>query len=79
MKKILFNNDWITPFLRKYRFGMILAIILGTITMFCAGLLMFSGLRDFKISNQTRKHFDYLCACFDGTCLWYFTACGALY
>lgn len=42
MKKILFNNDWIAPFLRKYRFGMILAIILGTITMFCAGLLMFS-------------------------------------
>ena len=43
MKKILFNNDWITPFLRKYRVGMILAIILGTITMFCAGLHMYSA------------------------------------
>lgn len=43
MKKILFNNDWITPFLRKYRFGMVLAVVLGTITMFCAGLLMFSA------------------------------------
>ncbi|WP_251712856.1 thiol reductant ABC exporter subunit CydC [Lactococcus ileimucosae] len=43
MKKILFNNDWITPFLRKYRFGMVLAVVLGTITMLCAGLLMFSA------------------------------------
>lgn len=43
MKKILFNNDWITPFLHKYRFGMVLAVVLGTITMLCAGLLMFSA------------------------------------
>lgn len=53
MKKILFNNDWITPFLRKYRFGMILAIILGTITMFCAGLLMFSA--GYVISKSATK------------------------
>lgn len=53
MKKILFNNDWITPFLRKYRFGMILATILGTITMFCAGLLMFSA--GYVISKSATK------------------------
>ncbi|EKF51228.1 thiol reductant ABC exporter subunit CydC [Lactococcus garvieae] len=53
MKKILFNNDWITPFLRKYRVGMILAIILGTITMFCAGLLMFSA--GYVISKSATK------------------------
>ncbi|WP_285015225.1 thiol reductant ABC exporter subunit CydC [Lactococcus garvieae] len=53
MKKILFNNDWITPFLRKYRFGMILAIILGTITIFCAGLLMFSA--GYVISKSATK------------------------
>lgn len=53
MKKILFNNDWITPFLRKYRFGMILAIVLGTITMFCAGLLMFSA--GYVISKSATK------------------------
>lgn len=53
MKKILFKNDWITPFLRKYRFGMILAIILGTITMFCAGLLMFSA--GYVISKSATK------------------------
>ncbi|MBL3715630.1 thiol reductant ABC exporter subunit CydC [Lactococcus garvieae] len=53
MKKILFNNDWITPFLRKYRFGMVLAVVLGTITMLCAGLLMFSA--GYVISKSATK------------------------
>ncbi len=43
MKEILFSNNWITPFLKKYRSGLVLAVFLGTVTMLCAGLLMFAG------------------------------------
>ena len=43
LREILFGNDWIAPFLRKYRLGFIVAILLGTLTMLCAGLLMFSA------------------------------------
>ena len=53
MKEILFSNNWITPYLKKYRSGLLLAIFLGTITMLCAGLLMFSS--GYVISKSATK------------------------
>lgn len=53
LKTILFGNDWITPFLKKYRKGFVLAIFLGTITMAMAGLLMFSS--GYVISKSATK------------------------
>ncbi|MDR0297603.1 MAG: thiol reductant ABC exporter subunit CydC [Streptococcaceae bacterium] len=52
MKRIL-NSDWIRPFLKKYRFGLLLAIALGLLTMLCAGLLMFSA--GYVISKSATK------------------------
>lgn len=52
-RKILFGNDWISPFLKKYRSGFVLAIFLGTVTMAMAGLLMFSS--GYVISKSATK------------------------
>ncbi|KRL02474.1 thiol reductant ABC exporter subunit CydC [Liquorilactobacillus capillatus] len=41
--RILKNDSWIKPFLHKYRKSLILALILGFITFFCAGALMFNS------------------------------------
>ncbi|MDR0300658.1 MAG: thiol reductant ABC exporter subunit CydC [Streptococcaceae bacterium] len=37
------KSEWIRPFFQKYRFGQVLAIFLGLLTMLFAGLLMFSS------------------------------------
>lgn len=52
-RKILFGNDWISPFLKKYRSGFVLAIFLGTVTVAMAGLLMFSS--GYVISKSATK------------------------
>ncbi|AYF99747.1 thiol reductant ABC exporter subunit CydC [Lactococcus allomyrinae] len=52
-KDILFRNDWISPFLKKYRSGFILAIFLGTATVSMAGLLMFTS--GYVISKSATK------------------------
>lgn len=52
-KDILFRNDWISPFLKKYRSGFILAIFLGTVTVSMAGLLMFTS--GYVISKSATK------------------------
>ncbi|WP_252899441.1 ABC transporter transmembrane domain-containing protein [Lactococcus fujiensis] len=53
IRDILFSNNWITPYLKKYKSGLILAVFLGVITMLCAGLLMFSS--GYVISKSARK------------------------
>lgn len=58
LKEILFRNDWIAPFMRKYRWGLMIAIFLGTLTMLFAGLLMFSA--GYTISKAATKPFNIL-------------------
>ncbi|MCL2676967.1 MAG: thiol reductant ABC exporter subunit CydC, partial [Streptococcaceae bacterium] len=52
-RDILFGNEWITPFLKKHRGGLVIAILLGTLTMLCASLLMFSA--GYVISKSATK------------------------
>ncbi|MDR0199213.1 MAG: thiol reductant ABC exporter subunit CydC [Streptococcaceae bacterium] len=52
MKDIV-TNSWIGPYLRKYKWGLALAILLGLLTMLCAGLLMFSA--GYVISKSATK------------------------
>lgn len=53
LKNILFGNEWIAPFLKKYRSGFLLAIFLGTVTVSMAGLLMFTS--GYVISKSATK------------------------
>lgn len=53
LRQILFSNNWITPFLKKYRLGLVFAIFLGTLTMICAGMLMFAS--GYVISRSAGK------------------------
>ncbi|MFC4651494.1 thiol reductant ABC exporter subunit CydC [Lactococcus nasutitermitis] len=53
IREVLFKNNWITPFLKKYFRGLVFAIFLGTLTMLCAGLLMFSA--GYVISKSATK------------------------
>ncbi|MBB1063063.1 thiol reductant ABC exporter subunit CydC [Limosilactobacillus fastidiosus] len=41
--KALRNDRWVRPFLRKYRWTLVLAISLGVLTFVCAGGLMFTA------------------------------------
>lgn len=53
LKEILFSNNWITPYLKRYKSGLVLAVFLGTLTMLFAGLLMFSS--GYVISKSASK------------------------
>lgn len=41
--KVLAKDSWIRPFLKRYKKTMIVALILGFMTFFCAGALMFTS------------------------------------
>ncbi|GBG96442.1 thiol reductant ABC exporter subunit CydC [Lactococcus termiticola] len=58
LREILFKNDWIAPFMKKFRWGLVLAVFLGTLTLICAGLLMFSG--GYVISRAAQRPFNIL-------------------
>ncbi len=79
LKNILFGNDWISPFLKKNRSGIILSIFLGTITISMAGLLMFSsGYVISKSATKPEKYLDDLCSSSLCSDFWDWTPCNAL-
>jgi len=41
--KVLAKDSWIRPFLKRYKKTMIVALVLGFMTFFCAGALMFTS------------------------------------
>lgn len=52
------TDTWVKPFLRKYKFTLIFALLLGAITFFCAAALMFNS--GYLISKSATQPYNIL-------------------